>query len=45
MTPIETIIYGMCIAYLSLIGYAVYAMCRKDGNKIDQDQDEEDFTI
>lgn len=45
MTPIETIIYGMCIAYLSLIGYAVYDMCRKDGNKIDHDKNEDDFII
>lgn len=45
MAPIEILIYGMCIAYLSLIGYAVYAMCRKDGNKIDHDQDENDFII
>lgn len=35
----------MCIAYLSLIGYAVYAMNREDGNKTDYYKNEEDFII
>lgn len=41
----QYIMIGMILAYLTLVGYAVYAMCRKDGNKIDHDKNEDDFII